>query len=198
MMEDTDAVSPDSDGNEDLFVIYDHRDFDVKREGFDCQSVFEFWHENNKHKMISVDAELYKGYLPIPLFAYIHGGVALSMSKTGYPFDCPFDVSFKGFVLGRLADFESHAQLFTAAQGLVKTWNTYLRGDVYGFQLYSVSTKTVEKLELTGEIDVEALKKHGEEKDSCWGFYGDDYRTNSMMDHFPAAIIEQLKIDKIS
>jgi hypothetical protein len=198
IMQDEDADSPDSWGNDDLFVIYNHRQFTIKRDGFDCQEVFEFWHENNKNKLISVDAELYNGYLPLPLYAYIHSGVALSLGKSGYPFSDPWDTSFKGFVMGRLADFNSHEHLFTAAQSLVKEWNTYLSGDVYGFQLYTIPAKKAKKLELLGDIDEDLLEEHGEEQDSCWGFYGSDFRENGMLEHFPAKIQEQLKIDKIS
>lgn len=45
----------------------------------------------------------------------------------------------------------------------IETYSQYLRGDVYGFQL---------------------LDAYGGVVDSCWGFYGDDPKTNGMIEHW--------------
>jgi hypothetical protein len=150
--EDPDPQSPDDWGNTDMFLIYDHRDFTVEREGFDAQAVFEHWHECKEAMFVALDAELFDGYYVLPVFAYIHSGVALSLSKSGYPFDCPWDVSFKGFALVQknehVLTMEKAREM---ARMLVDEWNVYLSGNVYGYTLFD---------------------KKGKEVDSCWGYYG--------------------------
>ena len=86
------------------------------------------------------------------LYMYDHSGLTVSMG----PFDCPWDSGQIGFVLITMdtAKKELGAKrrcksLFRKCreiiEGEVKTYDQYLRGEVYGYG-------------------------HGE--DSCWGFYG--------------------------
>jgi hypothetical protein len=140
---DLDPDMPNDWVNNDQFIVYDHRDFTVKRDGFDPSDIFEHIQANPK-------AKLFKGYRIFPLYAYIHGDVALSLGRMTYPFTCGWDTSFKGFVLvKREKDTWSQEDAYKVADSLVDTWNMYLRGEVYGY-VSSVS--------------------------SCWGFYGDDGR----------------------
>ena len=41
IVQDDNSTSPDEWGNEDLFLVYDHRDFWVKRKGFEPRRIFE-------------------------------------------------------------------------------------------------------------------------------------------------------------
>ena len=54
--------------------------------------------------------------------------------------------------------------------GEIETYDQYLRGDVYGFILYKKS-------------NCDHDEEHLEHIDSCWGFYGDDIKTNGISDH---------------
>ena len=99
-------------------------------------------------KHLGKQGRKFKGYHAFPVFAYIHSGVSLSLGKSEYPFTDPWDVSFKGFALIRQAKGQK------MAEGLIESWNAYLSGNVYGYQV------------------VDAM---GEEMDSCWGFYGDEF-----------------------
>ncbi|MFQ7109950.1 MAG: hypothetical protein ACLRP4_09260 [Dialister invisus] len=95
-------------------------------------------------------------YLMLPLYLYDHSGI--TMNTTG--FSCPGTA-------GRLDDLclqedalrEFGGKSFTAAtrkkaedcmRGEVECYDSYLRGEAYGFELY----------------------KDGELEDSCWGFIG--------------------------
>lgn len=136
------ADSPDAWGNEDAFVVYDHRSFTVKRKGFDPEDIFEHMQETKR--------PLYDGYWYFPLFAYIHGGVSLSVSRSGWPFTCGFDTSFKGFVMVKRQKgwTWTRDKAMKVAESIAEEWNDYLSGNVYGYNV-----------ETTG--------------DSCWGYYGD-------------------------
>ena len=139
---DEDAESPNDWGNDEIFLVYDHRDFCVKREGFDPDDIFERMQDGKK---------TYDGYWFFPVYAYIHSGVALSLGSNQflpYPFNDRWNVSFKGFALVKRARgaWWNENKAYEAAEGLIKTWNQYLSGEVYGY---------------TSEVG------------GCCGFYGD-------------------------
>lgn len=130
--------------NDDIFLVYDHRDFFVKKEGFDPTFLYEeIW---NKNKFT------YQGYWVLGVEAYIHSGVSLALkgSKKAAMFpDRRWDVSFKGFILVKRTKgtWTSEAAIATANASL-KDWNNYLSGNIYGYEI-----------EELGE--------------SCGGYYGD-------------------------
>ena len=139
--QDENAQSPDEWGNEDVFIVYDHRDFYVKRDGFDPGDIFQAYE----------DGEDWGDYKIFPLYAYIHSGVSLSLSRGGNAgwYHGAWDTSFKGFVLidSEQMGTDDEDKLLKIAQLVVDEWNDYLSGNVYGY-------------------DVEDI-------DGCWGYYGD-------------------------
>ena len=123
---DYDCESPNDWGDEQRFIVYDHRQFYVKREGFNPSEIFDHIEETKKF--------FYDGFYVFPLYAYIHSGVALSLGNTGYPFNCRWDSSCSGFVLiQKEKSTWTRASAEKAAEGLVETWNQYLSGEVYGY-----------------------------------------------------------------
>lgn len=123
---DTDAESPDNWGNDDVFVVYDHRDFCVERKGFDPEEIFETYQKNKK---------VYDGHWFFPVYAYIHSGVALSLGRNRYPFNDRWDVSMKGFALVKIQKGWTWTEdkAYKVAQSEIETWNEYLSGEVYGY-----------------------------------------------------------------
>lgn len=147
IFQDEMAESPDIWGNEDTFIVYDHRQFTVKRKGFDPETIFEAL--QNKRKT-------FDGYWFFPVYAYIHSGVALSLGKNSYPFTCNWDTSFRGFALVKRQKGWTYTsnKAYKVAESLIEEWNQYLSGDVYGYQIEGPD---------------------GNDLDSCWGFYGFEY-----------------------
>lgn len=142
---DNDVQGPDTWGNQSVFVVYDHRQFTVKVDGFHPRDIFE---RTQLTKRMTFD-----GYHVFPLYAYIHSGVALSLGRDGYPFSDRWDVSSTGFVLvKRERGSWTRSQAFKLADGIVSTWNSVLSGEVYGYIVEDSA---------------------GNEVDSCWGFIGD-------------------------
>lgn len=156
---DESAYSPGEWGNEDLFLIYDHRDFCVKVDGYDPEEVFEALREGKK---------LFKGYYFFPVYAYIHSGVALSLGRSGYPFNDQWDTSFRGFALvKRQTGWWTSEQAYKAAESLIEEWNQYLSGDVYGY--------------VAGD-------------DSCWGYYGKEGK-EQMINEARSGIDAEIKMN---
>ena len=117
-----------------------------------------------------------KGGILLPLYLYDHSGLTISCS----PFSCPWDSGQVGYVYMTAEKIREEYSAKRISKKLrkrvteylvneVKTYDEYLRGDVYG---YTVST--LEPLE--DEDDLRDLdEREDEQLDSCWGFYGLDY-----------------------
>ena len=137
-----------------------------------------------------IDAVWMKHCVALPLYLYDHGDV--TMNTTG--FTCPWDSGQVGYIYctletmrkefnlsttitwattvpwgGKQTSLREIAELWCASD--VKVYDSYLRGDVYGF--------IVEECLSCSECGNE----NWEVIDSCWGFFGQDPRTNGMADH---------------
>jgi hypothetical protein len=155
VVQDEMADSPDSWYNDDAFVVYDHRQFYVKRKGFEPRDIFD--HTNARNKMF------YDGHYVFVLYAYIHSGVALSVGDHNFP-DARWDVSSTGYVVvKRQKGTYSREKAFKLAEAVTEEWNQYLSGDVYGYKIF----------DMTGIDDDDDDVGIDEMVDSCWGFYGD-------------------------
>jgi hypothetical protein len=89
-----------------------------------------------------------------PLYIYVHGGVALSLT----PFADRWDSAQCGYVVVEADDRETARSM---ASALVDTWNAFLSGDVYRYQVERVTTCNLGH-------------EHAEVLGSCGGFYSED------------------------
>ena len=90
----------------------------------------------------------------LPVYAYIHSGIALSTSG----FSCPWDSGMCGIIYVETetarkewGDDFSEEKVKQCLQAEIKAFDQYLAGDIYGY----------------------IVEKSGEHVGSCWGFYGD-------------------------
>ena len=191
--QDDNYESPNDWDDEDLFLVYDHRQFYVKRKGFEPSRIFDYLHaksqvdddndpEGDYQEEMDSYAE-YNDYWIFPVDAYIHSGVHISLANTkDYP-DRRWDVSTSGYILVERETWNNFDDAVEAAEGLIKEWNYYLSGEVYGFiiekpnTIYSITKEKFDKLKfendlatLESEFDIE---DEWEEVDSCWGYYGE-------------------------
>lgn len=115
-----------------------------------------------------------------PLYMYDHSGITISTS----PFSCGFDSGQIGWVY---VSKESAAYLGTPIDDIdkldsyleseVNTYDQYLRGDVYGYELYE-EIEVIKKYPDGREVtDIE-----DEKLDSCWGYYGADHEASGLLD----------------
>ena len=102
-------------GNEDIFLVYDHRQFYVERAGFAPQSIYHYLYaknivesgddvdDNYKEELESYSE--YDNFHIFPVEAYIHSGVRLSLFN-GIK-QCNWDSSVSGYLLASKSEFES-------------------------------------------------------------------------------------------
>lgn len=104
----------------------------------------------------------------LPLYLYDHSGI--TMNTTG--FSCPWDSGQVGwiYITREKVRKEYHykrisKKLIERVTGYlineVKEYDQYLTGDVYGYRIT--------------EINPDDPDEEGEEVDSCWGYYGEEY-----------------------
>lgn len=143
IQQDQDCESPQEWGDDGLFLVAKHRQFQVnppndkKNYNFDPQDVID---------------EYKKTHHVFGLEAYIHSGVVLALSREGNFPDRQWDVSQLGVVFISKKEARTAKKARTLALGLIETWNDCLSGNVYGFIVNDGSGEMVE---------------------SVWGFYGD-------------------------
>lgn len=168
--QDQDAESPDNWGDDSLFLVTSsNRYFEVSRAGFDIEDI-------RAHK---------PDYHILPLVAYIHSGVALSLGNTGYPFNDPWDSGQIGFVLVRKR--AGYRNIRKAAAGLVESWNMYLSGDVWYFAISEAAVND----------DDDDMKHVGEILDSCCGFYGHSYCVTQAKEAADGLAADRTKVDQM-
>ena len=108
----------------------------------------------------------------LPLYMYSHSGITIKTS----PFSCNWDSGQIGFIyttakhLSKIGvnmtddeDWAGYVKRVTEyMESEVNTFDEYVKGEVFGFQVKD---------------------SEGEDVNSCWGFYGSDFKTNGILEH---------------
>lgn len=120
---------------------------------------------------------------------YDHSGITVSTSS-GYPYNDRWDSCCVGFIYvtkktifkecGNITEENWKERADQYLEGEMKTYDQYLRGDVYGFFLTKKVVKQ-DKCPHCGEVIREYEDE--EEVDSCWGFYGHCLEENGILDN---------------
>jgi len=124
--------------------------------------------------------DLPEGAVYLPVYKYEHSGVCYQTT----PFSCSWDSGQVGFVYTTPEILKSmgHEDPSKLDEEKVKSWlasdvdvySQWANGDVYGFTLESRDAVPC------GECD---RLQEWEHEDSCWGFYGYDWKENGMADY---------------
>lgn len=109
-----------------------------------------------------------KGYVALPVYAYIHSGVTVATT----PFSCGWDSGLSGFTYTKRTDYikdfgltkknVKNSAIENYLKSNLETFDTWLQGEVYYFAIEDAETDDL--------------------LDSCGGFYGTDY-ANGMVEH---------------
>lgn len=155
--------------NERVTIFYDDDDMNYNNpRDWDNLGTMVCWHSRydlGDEQPTATPSEylesLPKGTVTLPLYLYDHGGITMSTS----PFSCPWDSGQVGFIYATPEDIAKNgADLELTVEilkGEVKTYDQYLRGEVYGYVIESGET-------------CDHGDTHWERVDSCWGYFGDE------------------------
>lgn len=133
---------------------------------------FDSWAEMEDYIWKDLDAAVV-----LPLYLYDHSGI--TMNTTG--FSCTWDSGQVGFIyVTRDKIMEEYGvksirrELKEKVEKIlvneVETYDQYLTGDVYGFEIVKI-------------VKCDHGHEHEEKEDSCYGFFGDDIKENGILDH---------------
>jgi hypothetical protein len=132
---------------------------------------YNSWEELSK----AIIKEEGKGAIILPLYLYDHSGISISTGA----FSCRWDSGQVGFIIadrkkvlqefgGKILTKKLKDQVTKILENEVQTYSQYLEGDVYGFIIED---------------------EEGEQLDSCFGFYGNDFAINGMLDYIDASLL---------
>lgn len=123
-------------------------------------------------------AKYFNTAIILPIYMYDHSGITIKTT----PFSCPWDSGQIGFIFIPKSKVRSEYskkriskqlrdKICTYLIGEVATYDQYLTGDVYGFNV---------------------LDTEGNHVDSCWGFYGHNPKENGIQEHVNSKILEEI------
>jgi hypothetical protein len=159
-----------------------HRRYDLGDKHNYSSSDYDSWDEVEKAIIKQEDVAVI-----LPLYLYDHSGI--TMNTTG--FSCGWDSGQVGFIyvsretlrkeysVKRISNkiVEKATKLLL---GEVETYDQFLKGDVYGFKVFNVET-------------CDKGCEHEEEIDSCWGFFGDNFIENGLIEYVDKEFAELLE-----
>jgi hypothetical protein len=159
-----------------------HKRYDLGDNHNYSSSDYDSWDEMEKAIIKQEDVAVI-----LPLYLYDHSGI--TMNTTG--FSCGWDSGQVGFIfvsretlrneygVKRISNkiIEKATKLLL---GEVETYDQYICGDVYGFKVFKVET-------------CDNGCEHEEEIDSCWGFFGDNFIENGLIEHVDKEFAELLE-----
>ncbi len=164
---DTTPSNPREDSNLGIIAGF-HKRYSLADNNVSFKSDdFEGWDAMEEHI-----CKVIKAVVCLPLYMYDHGGITIKTTpfgdrwdsgQIGFIYCTNSTISDIGLAIQNDDTWSSYKErLAKHLIAEVHTFDQYLTGDVYGFAIKNTD---------------------GEEQDSCWGFYGDDYKTNGMLDH---------------
>lgn len=176
VIQDSDPSSPREDDNLGTMVCF-HNRYKLGDEHNYRSGDYSGWTEMKKDIIKRENVGVI-----LPLYLYDHSGITMSTND----FNDKWDSGCVGFIFvskqkmlkeygGKICTKQLKERVKTYLEGEVETYDQYLRGDVYGFEIWKLSKKK---------------KREKKMIDSCWGYYGEDY----CMTEAEACVPEQKEI----
>lgn len=132
--------------------------------------------------------EAHKKAIILPLGLYDHSGITMYVGKHAHTFDPGgWDSGQVGWIYVTREkikkEYGEHGgrtdeEIIEYLEGEVKTYDQYLRGDVYCFRMVKPVTTTWVNKQTGEEVD----ETTEEQLDSCGGFFGTDWKENGLYD----------------
>lgn len=110
----------------------------------------------------------------LPVYIFDHGGITISTT----PFSCGWDSGQLGFIYANVEDCQeindedyfTEDDVIKILEGEIETYDTYLRGEIYGFRVVKLT-----RCKCCDHVSEE-------EEEAVWGYYGSDCAKNGIFD----------------
>jgi hypothetical protein len=127
--------------------------------------------EHGLSKDEAIEITKRKDVVWLPIYAYEHGGITISTSRD-YPYNDAWDSGQLGFIYVDYATIRKEYHWALLTKGRINKIVEYLRAEVEVYDDY-----------LTGSVyGYKVEDEHGNEIDSCWGFYGYDHKKSGLLE----------------
>jgi len=179
IVQDEDPIDPREVDNITKMVCF-HKRYNLPNETEIKSGDFEDWEDLNKFLIEKCDAAFIS-----PIYMLDHSGITISTKNFNDMWDSGqigfIYITYKSILENKLKDEQAKELLETD----VKIYDDYLTGNVYGFKKFKkVKIRTLRQKEgILGEIISDVTKDELEEIDSCWGFFGDNFKENGLFEH---------------
>lgn len=175
-------------------MICFHKRYDLGDEHSYNSNDYSGWEEMEQDIIKNEDVAVI-----LPLYLYDHSGITIkvgSFSGLLPQGHAQFDSGQVGFVIVTKEAVKnefgtkrvSKKQIEKAEKILlaeVETYDQYLRGDVYGFSLFEV-----EKCDKCNKEEEKLI-------DSCYGFFGNDFKTNGIAEHIADEELSKALLEEV-
>jgi hypothetical protein len=206
VFQDENPMNPREDDNLGTMVCF-HKRYNLGDKHGLRHGDFESWKQVKHHLETKLNAAVI-----LPLYLLDHSGITMRTDSSGFRAQDPagWDWGQVGFIYVSRAKLQEEYSVkrvtkkirSIAAQVLeaeIITYDQYLRGDVYGFELFEIDEDKMADEEV--ECVEDALQPECEdfflnEIDSCWGFFGSDWEETGIAEHLPEDarhLVEKLK-----
>jgi hypothetical protein len=173
VVQDTDPESPRTWDNLGTMVCF-HKRYELGDKTDYRTEDYDSW-EELKEGIIKNEGEV----VILPLYLYDHSGITISTSS----FSCRWDSGQVGFIFVSKDKIRKEGIDETKVEeylkGEVETYDQYLTGDVWGYNVYEVTTCSLGH-------------EHKELVESCYGIYGHDEcekEGQSMLEHMEKEVV---------
>ena len=159
-------------------VVVEHDPDPQSPADWDNFGTLKHWHNRYSFgdgKITTDEAEDLKAdTIWLPVYMYDHSGCTLN--TTG--FSCGWDSGQVGIIYADKDQIKAEGLVFEDLEAVkerlrvtVETWDTFMRGEIYGYAVYKLDTKHEDCPEDLEDADVD--ESYAELVDSCYGFYDD-------------------------
>ena len=173
VVQDTDPESPRTWDNLGTMICF-HKRYELGDKTDYRTEDYDSW-EELKEGIIKNEGEV----VILPLYLYDHSGITISTSS----FDCRWDSGQVGFIFVSKYKIKKEGIDETKVEeylkGEVETYDQYLTGDVWGYNVYEITTCSLGH-------------EHKETIESCYGIYGHDEcekEGQSMLEHMEKEVV---------
>lgn len=110
----------------------------------------------------------------LPVYMYDHSGIALSTSNSCYPFNDMWDAGQVGYIFVEISKVKSEFNWHNLTRARIEKINKILQAELQEYAYY-----------INGEVYgfINTCDVCGEELDSCWGFFGSNWKENGLMEY---------------
>jgi hypothetical protein len=128
----------------------------------------DFTEPEDLHEFMEEEDPIY-----LPVYMYDHSGIGISTDNSRYPYNCPWDSGMLGYIYVTKEQVKEEYGWERLTQERIEKIKSYLNSEVEIYHLF-----------LQGRCyGFHSQCNRCGEEDSCWGFYGEDWKDNGLMDY---------------